>query len=432
MKLSNNQPFIQIGSDGGFLPFPVMLTELLIAPGERADILIDFSLLERGTTIIMTNDAPAPFPNGRIPDPDTVGQIMQFTVLDTPIVPPNKLPAELNKIPVLTPDVPKKVLTLNVVFIAPTMPTELLLNGQEWGAPISELPIVGSTVEWEIVNLTGGAHPIHIHLIQFQVLNRQKFDSTKYREEWIKLNGEPPLEHPTITLPVEPFLEGNPIDPPPNERGWKDTVLMMPGEVTRLRLRWALQDANPKKVKPGVNLFPFDPTFGPGYVWHCHIIDHEDNEMMRPLKVIDCPILVANPQSCCQVMVEGRTQLVPPALRDKPIVHEDAVYAKIEKVCPEKVIISGFVRRTITYTALLDNGIEQEKEIVDDIPFHCAIDREDANEGDVFTITGTTILCEVFAQPENFGTHPKSNESLAYKFVEKDIVKVCIRKGFIK
>jgi FtsP/CotA-like multicopper oxidase with cupredoxin domain len=431
LKLSNNQSFIQIGSDGGFLPFPVTMTELLIAPAERADILIDFSVLEQGTTIIMTNDAPAPFPNGRVPDPDTVGQIMQFTVLDTSEVPPSKLPAELNKIPVLTPDVPKKVLTLNVVARAPRNPLELLLDGQVWGAQISELPIVGSTVEWEIVNLTGGAHPIHIHLIQFQVLNRQKFDNTKYSEEWIKLNGEPPLQHPTISLPVEPFLEGNPIDPPPNERGWKDTVLMMPGQVTRLKLRWAPQDANPKKVKPGENLFPFDPTFGPGYVWHCHIIDHEDNEMMRPLKVIDCPIPVANPQSCCQAIVEGRTQLVPPALKDEPIVHENRVYAEIEKVCPEKVIISGFIRRTITYTALLDNGIEKEKEIVDDIPFQCAIDREDANEGDEFRITGTTLLCEVFAKTQNFGTSPLVDKPLAYKFVEKDIVKVCIRKGCV-
>lgn len=429
LKLSNNQSFIQIGSDGGFLPFPVTLTELLLAPAERADILIDFSILEPETKIILTNDAPAPFPNGRIPDPDTVGQIMQFTILDTPEVPPNKLPAKLNKIPVLTPDVPKKILTLNIVRSAPTRPLELLLDGQTWGAKISELPIVGSTVEWEIVNLTNGAHPIHVHLIQFQVKNRQNFDGAKYNEEWIKLNGEPPLKHPTIPLAVEPFLEGNPIDPPLNERGWKDTVIMMPGQVTRLKLRWAPQDGNPKEVKPGVNLFPFDPTFGPGYVWHCHIVDHEDNEMMRPLKVTSCPILVANPQSCCQVIVEGKTQLVPPALKDAPITHRNMVHAEIEKVCPEKVIIGGFIRRTITYTGVLDSGIEKEKEIVDDIPFQCAIDREDANEGDEFRITGETILCEVFAHAQNFGVHSITDQPLAYKFVEKDIVKVCIRKG---
>ena len=151
--------------------------------------------------------------------------------------------------------------------------------------------------------------------------------------------------------------------------------------------------------------------------------------MMRPLKVTSCHIIEPNPQSCCQVMVEGSTQLVPPALRDEPIVHKNTVHAQIEKVCAESVIISGFIRRTISYTSVLDNGIEQEKEIVDDIPFQCVIDREDANKGDEFRIVGVTILCEVFAEIQNFKTHPLTDRPLAYKFVEKDIVKVCIRKG---
>ncbi len=427
MKLSNNQSFIQIGSDGGFLPYPVTLSELLLAPAERADILMDFSMLEPETTIIMTNDANIPFPNGNPPDPNTVGQIMQFTVLDTPVVPPTKLPAKLNEIPVLTPDVPRKILTLNVVS-GPNGTLELLLDGQKFVDPISELPEVGSTVEWEIVSLTTGAHPIHIHLIQFQVKNRQNFDNEKYNEEWVKLNGEPPLQHPTIPLPVEPFLEGNPIDPPMNERGWKDTVLALPGQVTRLILRFAPQDANPKKIMPGVNLFPFDPTFGPGYVWHCHILDHEDNEMMRPMKVTSCPIPVPNPQSCCQIVVEGRTQLIPPALRSAPVVHENKIFANIEAVCAEKVVIIGFVRRTITYTAVKDNGVKEENTVIDDIPFQCIIDLEDANEGDSFNIIGTDLLCEVFAQAQNFGTNHVINEQVANKFVAKDIINICIRK----
>ena len=431
LKLSNNQSFIQIGSDGGFLPFPVKLKELLIAPGERVDILINFSKLAPGTKIILNNDAAAPFPAGPPPNPDTVGQIMRFTVVDTPIVPPVKLPAKLNNIPVLTPNVPKKILTLNVVN-GPKGPLELLLDGQKWEAPISELPIIGSTVEWEIVNLTRATHPIHVHLIQFQLLNRQKFDNEKYLEEWLKLNGQPPLQHPTIPLEVEPFLIGKPIDPNLNERGWKDTIQANPGEVTRMILRFAPQDADPKKAKPGVNLYSFDPTFGPGYVWHCHILDHEDNEMMRPLKVINCPISEANPQSCCQVIVEGRTQLVPPALNDAPIVHKNMVNAKIEKVCPEKVVISGFVRRTINYTAVSESGVENKNQIIDDIPFQCAIDREDANEGDDFQITGAAIVCEVFAHTQGLGTNDTVNQQLAYEFVEKDVVKVCIRKGCAK
>lgn len=285
LKLSNGQSFTQIGSDGGFLPFPAAMTEVLVGPGERMDILIDFSLAEPHEKIIMKNTANSPFPNGEPPNEDTVGQVMQFTVMDTPAKPPQRLPEKLNKIPVFTPNVPKKTLTL-YVRQGKDGPLQLLLNGQTWSAPVSELPIVGETVEWEFVNLTNGSHPIHIHLIQFQVGSRQKFDKERYLEDWVRLNGEPPLKHPTITLPVEPYLEGEPILPPANEWGWKDTVLMPPEQVTRLKLRFAPQRANSDEVKPWVNLFPFDPSYGPGYVWHCHILEHEDNEMMRPMLVL--------------------------------------------------------------------------------------------------------------------------------------------------
>lgn len=429
LKLSPNQSFIQIGSDGGYLPYPVELTELLIAPAERADILIDFSTMEPDTSIIMTNDANAPFPNGAPPDPETDGQIMQFTVLDTCSLPPIDLPRKLNEIPILTPDVPKEILTLNVVRETPGRALELLLNGQRWGAPITESPIVGSTVEWEIVNLTAGAHPIHVHLIQFLITNRQDFDSAGYREEWTQLNGEPPLPHPTISLPVEPFLMGNPIDPPLNERGWKDTVLALPGKITRLKLRFSPQDAKPNQVKPGVNLFPFDPTIGPGYVWHCHIVDHEDNEMMRPLVVTDYSIAIPNPQSCCQVMVEGSTELLPPALVSDPIISENKVFANIEAVCPGKVVIGGFIRRTISYIGVLEDGTKEGTTLINDIPFQCMINRDDANECDSFNITGMALLCKVYARAQNFGRNCFTNEKVAYKFIGKDIVKVCIRKA---
>lgn len=427
IKLSNDQSFIQIGSDGGYLPYPVELTELLISPAERTDILIDFSSLEPDTTIIMTNDANAPYPNGATPDPETDGQIMQFKVLDTPIVSPTELPQKLNEIPILTPDVPKKTLTLNVIR-GSTGAIELLLDGQKWGSPITESHIVGSTVEWEIVNLTGGAHPIHVHLIQFLVENSQEFDTASYRNAWTELNGQPPLSHPTIPLPVEPFLTGNPIDPPLNERGWKDTVLALPGRVTRLKLRFAPQDAKSNEVKPGVNLFPFDPTIGPGYVWHCHIVDHEDNEMMRPLIITDNLMPISNPQSYRQVMVEGSTALLPPALKDDTITNENKIFANIDAVCPGKVIISGFIRKTISYTGVLEDGTKEESTVTNDIPFQCMIDRDDANEGDSFSITGMALQYNVYSGIQNCGTNSFTNEKVGYKFVEKDIVKLCIRK----
>lgn len=216
-----------------------------------------------------------------------------------------------------------------------------------------------------------------------------------------------------------------------NEQGWKDTIRMNPNEITRIRLRFTPQDVPSGDSKPGVNLFPFDPTFGPGYVWHCHIIDHEDNEMMRPMKVVSCPIIESNPQTCCQVVVEGNTQLVPPALNNVPICQSKTVFAEIEKkVCPEKkVVISGFLRKKLCYTAVSDCGLKEENIITDDLPFQCIIEREDANENDSFMVTGSTVLCEVFAKTQNFGTHPVTNDQVAYKFVEKDIVKICIRKN---
>jgi spore coat protein A len=282
LMFSNGMPFIQIGTDGGYLPKPVQLVSLLISPGERAEILVDFSQLPPGTKLIMTNDANAPFPGGDPPDPGTTGQIMQFTVLDTPVVLPRPLPEVLNVLVPLKRYNKKRTLTLFEVG-GPNGPLEVLLNGQRWNAPVSELPLVGATEDWLIVNLTMDAHPIHLHLVQFRLVSRQDFLVDQYTVDWLALNGQPPLDHPTIVLPVKPYLLDGPINPPAHEDGWKDTIQAYPGQVTRFRVRFAPQDV--VISKSGVNLYPFNPAAKPGYVWHCHIIEHEDNEMMRPYKV---------------------------------------------------------------------------------------------------------------------------------------------------
>jgi spore coat protein A, manganese oxidase len=279
-------PFTQIGTDGGYLASPVPMTSLLIAPGQRADILVDFSSLPAGTHVIMRNTAKAPFPTGRPPDPNTVGQIMQFTVGSGTPVHPAPLPAILNHIPVLTPDSPARTLALYEIESPSTgQPLMVTLNGQMWDAPVSETPRVGSTEDWMLVDLTMDAHPIHLHLVQFQVVSRQSINVAKYTADWLALNGQPPFNHPTITLPIDKYLQGQPMPPMANENGWKDTVIAYPGQVTTIVVRFAPLTApttGPGAPHPGVNLYPFDPTVGPGYVWHCHILDHEDNEMMRP------------------------------------------------------------------------------------------------------------------------------------------------------
>lgn len=290
LKLSNGLEMTQIGSDGGFLPGPAVLYSLLLAPAERADILIDFSGMEPGTKILLLNDANAPYPGGNPPDPDTAGQIMQFTIPCDALsfVKPGKLPDRLNKLPSLAPDSPKRTLTL---FEAngTNGALELLLNGQKWSYPISETPSAGSTEEWDIVNLTPDTHPIHLHLVQFRLLNRQFINTAEFADTWLKMNGMPPFTHPAEVPDTEPYLIGKPLVPDSNELGWKDTLRMNPGQVTRILVRFTPQKIPSGASKPGENLYPFDPSAGPGYVWHCHILDHEDNEMMRPYKVRNSP-----------------------------------------------------------------------------------------------------------------------------------------------
>lgn len=137
-----------------------------------------------------------------------------------------------------------------------------------------------------------------------------------------------------------------------------------------------------------------------------------------------CPLI--NPTTCCQVVVERTTQLVPPALAGT-VTFTQTVEADIENVVPEKVVICGVVHKTLTYTAVLENGtLVPGFQVFDDIPFQCVIDREDANEGDLFEVTGVAILGQVSAQEQNFGFI--NGLRVAFKFKEKEIVKVCVRR----
>ena len=279
-------PFTQIGTDGGYMKAPVTMTTLTIAPGERADVLVDFSGLPAGTKVLMKNTAIAPFPDGDIPVDENTAQIMQFTLTNKKMATPLKLPQILNSAldgewPTLPDATNTRVLTLWEVQ-GPGGPLEVLVNGQKWDAPVSEDPEEGSTEDWVIVNLTGDTHPIHTHLTQFQLVGRYTLtDPDAYAADWTDLNGGDP---PYMFKPdeLDPFADGyivtdSFVGPAPNEYAWKDTIQMNPGEVTVIRIRFAPID--------GTSSYPFDPTVGPGYVWHCHILDHEDNEMMRPYVV---------------------------------------------------------------------------------------------------------------------------------------------------
>jgi spore coat protein A len=281
ISFSNGMPFTLIGSDGGYLKSPVSVTSMLFSPAERIDILVDFSKMAPGEKAILKNNAlwnPGgiySFPNQE----STVGQIMQFTVTSKGGVKPQELPSQLN--PTLTGDYPNlptptrvRILTFpEDISVSPALPMHLYLDGQRWAAPVSETPELGSTEDWIIAN-SFDTHNIHLHLVQFQLVYRQSYNLTAYWNDWIVLNGNPPLNHTTTNVPsLDPYLIGEPILPGPSEQGWKDTIITYSRQITVIRVRFAPQDGSD---------YPFDPTTGPGYVWHCHIMEHEDNEMMRP------------------------------------------------------------------------------------------------------------------------------------------------------
>lgn len=249
LSLDSGQPFYQIGVEGGLFEHPVKVHQILLAPAERADIIVDFKGME-GRNILLTNRAPTPFPGGEPAAPDTTGQIMQFRVT-VPLGDEDmsSIPRNLGRIEPLTERSARRTRYLTLVESKDEYRQPLLLlDGKRWSDPVTEVIRAGSTEMWCFVNVTDDTHPIHIHLVHFQVVNRQPFNVEKY------------LSTGDIVL------TGPPMQPDENERGWKDTVRANPGQVTRIIAR-------------------FEPYAGE-FPWHCHILEHEDNDMMRPFIVI--------------------------------------------------------------------------------------------------------------------------------------------------
>jgi spore coat protein A, manganese oxidase len=281
ISLSNNMPFTLIGSDGGYIKSAVNVTSTLFSPGERVDILIDFSKLAAGEKVILKNNALWNISSPKYPNqPQTIGQIMQFTVTSEKGFEAKTLPTLLDStlagaFPNLSNPSKTRVLTLgeDVTTLGPAMPMDLYLDGQKWSSAVSETPQLGSTEDWVLVN-TFDTHNIHLHLVQFQLVSRQRYNTSAYFKDWTALNGEAPFNHTTKNVPsLTPYLIGQPITPSAAEQEWKDTIIVYSNQITTIRVRFAPQDNSS---------YPFDATTGPGYVWHCHILEHEDNEMMRP------------------------------------------------------------------------------------------------------------------------------------------------------
>jgi spore coat protein A len=235
-SFSNKAGFQQIGTDQGLLPAAVPMNELTLSPAERADLLIDFSALA-GTSFTLQ---------------DSKLTIMQFRVKPAADATAAKveMPAILRKITPIPESaaVKTRTFTLNEYTHPKTHIMLMLLNGQYWHDPVTEKPELGSTEIWSFINTTQDIHPIHLHLVRFQILDRRPFDVDDY-------------------LNYKKFeYMGKAASPDANELGWKDTVKCHPETVTRI-------------------IVPFDGYVG-RYVWHCHLLEHAANEMMRPFEVV--------------------------------------------------------------------------------------------------------------------------------------------------
>jgi len=234
LSLSNGQNFHQIGTDQGLLSVPVPLKMLTLAPAERADLIIDFAD-HAGGEVVLRNDSFSP--------------VMQFRVARKKVADESSLPSSLRVIPKIAES--QAVATRNLMLVEIDDlrgdTASLLLNNAHWKDPITETPALNSVEIWNLMNVTDDAHPIHLHLVRFQILDRRRFDTFAYQNQNI-------LRY-----------RGEPVPPEPNEAGWKDTVRADPGMITRI-------------------IIPFQGYPG-RYVWHCHILEHEDNEMMRPYEV---------------------------------------------------------------------------------------------------------------------------------------------------
>jgi len=261
----------QIGSEGGFLPTQVNLTadhagHLLLGPAERADVILDFTGVPLGRFVIGNIGPDEPFGGGQpdqdfdIADPTTTGRVLELRVVPAagpdPTTPPRYL--VLPTVSPLVPDTVRRLALVEEMSIAPehaddpppiaamlgTVDAEGRYSTSMWSDPVTENPDPGATELWELYNTTADAHPMHIHEVLFQVVNREPINVD---EESRKVAAA-----------------GAARAPEPSETGWKDTVIAYPSEVTRLRMRFGQAGQ---------------------FVWHCHIVEHEDNEMMRPLRI---------------------------------------------------------------------------------------------------------------------------------------------------
>lgn len=336
VSLSSGAVFYQIGTDGGLLDAPVPMTSLLIAPGERADVLVDFTTAVVGDTIRLLNSAVTPYPSGKRTNRAggaPLPELMQFTVyaaagsgavttLPTSLRGGTGQPPLLTRLNAHPASIARQRYLALFEVEGPAGPVAVTINICGFAESQSGVNGITSTgagavakdtlEQWNIINLSGDTHPMHIHLTQFQLLNRQSLNTTKYLKDltaaagtraWntpmtqaMGLNLTVPDTLNTALLDPTPYIHGLVMAPAANEMGWKDTILCPPGMVTRILVPFgnnaigtAGTDDIPfgKLVSAGTGVYSsLGGPFTGKYVWHCHILDHEENDMMANFDVV--------------------------------------------------------------------------------------------------------------------------------------------------
>jgi FtsP/CotA-like multicopper oxidase with cupredoxin domain len=285
VSLEPRRNILQIGTDTGLLERPVRLDRLILAPGERVDLLVNFGSYPPNSVVRLVN---LPLPEYVVSPADVeIGELMQFSVTGTRGLRGgygSRAPRPFTWLDPAAAVQRRTVLLTEIIDPASGEPLMALLNARPWTTDEIERPVVDTLEEWELVNLTADTHPIHLHLVQFQLHNRQPIDADDYLED---VFGTEELHPETIGTGVRPFpsadgyLEGPATAPDAWEQGWKDTIQAHPGMVTRILVPFGPNAA--AGIPFGTRLAT--PFTGP-YVWHCHILDHEDNEMMLPYEVV--------------------------------------------------------------------------------------------------------------------------------------------------
>jgi spore coat protein A len=265
LEIAGGPPLHQIGAEQGMFDRPVAQQTLVMVPAERADVIVDFSAYAGQTLVLKNRGLPAGVVSPATPN---LSNIMQFRVGTTVTSPgpstiPTSLPGSAANLPA---PVQTRNITLEEVLDPAGNPIKLVISGLEFMDPVTEKPKVGTVEDWRFVNLSADTHPMHMHLTKFQVVDRVPIDVAAYQAalDVARAANQPnPDPAPFATGPAQP--------PYPKERGYKDTAGANPAEVLRIRQKFDLPS--------GVNA----PQ---KYVYHCHIVEHEDNDMMRPYEVV--------------------------------------------------------------------------------------------------------------------------------------------------